>query len=154
MTGTPSSAGTVALVLLAGASLSLQNLILSAMVARGLGQITALALNSAVGLVLLVGVNLALLGPGVVPLVAHAWRWWFILPGLLGTFAVFALLTGYTKVGAATPTVALIAGQVLTALVLDLAGLTVRPGALTPAGWAGIALFVVGGALFLYARSS
>jgi transporter family-2 protein len=154
MTGTPWSTGTVALVLLAGASLSLQNLILSAMVARGLGQITALALNSAVGLVLLVGVNLALLGPGVVLLVAQAWRWWFIVPGLLGTFAVFALLTGYTKVGAATPTVALIAGQVLTALVLDLAGLTVRPGALTPAGWAGIALFVGGGALFLYARSS
>ena len=66
MTGTPWSTGTVALVLLAGASLSLEILILSAMVARGLGQITALALNSAVGLVLLVGVNLALLGPGVV----------------------------------------------------------------------------------------
>ena len=87
-------------------------------------------------------------------LVAHAWRWWFILPGLLGTFAVFALLTGYTRLGAATPTVALIAGQVLTALLLDLAGLTLRPGALTPAGWAGIALFVVGAALFLYSRNS
>lgn len=48
-----------------------------------------------------------MLGPGVVLLVAQAWRWWFILPGLLGSFAVFALLTGYTRVGAAMPTVAL-----------------------------------------------
>jgi bacterial/archaeal transporter family-2 protein len=154
MTGSPSSTGTIALVLLAGSSLSLQNLILSAMVARGLGPITALALNSAVGLALLVGVNLALLGPGVLPLVAQAWRWWFIVPGLLGTLAVFAMLTGYTRLGAATPTIALIAGQVLTALLLDLTGLTLRPGALTPAGWAGIALFVVGAALFLYSRNS
>lgn len=137
----------LALVFVAGGALAVQNLLLAAMVARGLAHTTALALNSIVGVLLLLVLNAAWYGRSAVAATAFAWQWWFVLPGLLGTFVVFALLAGYTRAGAAAPTVALIAGQVLAAVALDALGLTARPAQLGALGWLGVALFIGGATL-------
>src|SRR5258706_12745978 len=63
----------IALACIGGVALAIQNLLLSAMVARGLNHITALAVNSALGVLLLVLVNFALYGPGVAGTVPLAW---------------------------------------------------------------------------------
>ncbi len=122
------------------------------MVARGLNHITALAVNSALGILLLVLVNFALYGPGVAATVARAWEWWFLLPGILGTFAVFAVLYGWTHVGATVPTVSLIAAQIVAAALIDqmLRPANARP--LEPLGWVGIVLVVAGAALVMMNR--
>lgn len=147
------AAGALALVFVGGVALAVQNLLLASMVARGLAQITALALNSIVGVVLLLALNAAWLGRGAAQATAGAWQWWFVLPGLLGTFVVFALLAGYTRVGAAAPTVALIAGQVLAAVALDAAGFTTRAAPLGALGWLGVVLFLAGAALVVASRA-
>jgi bacterial/archaeal transporter family-2 protein len=142
-----SAAGALALVFVGGAAIALQNLLLASMVARGLPQITALALNSIVGVALLLVLNARWYGRIAMAATAGAWQWWFLLPGLLGTFVVFAMLAGYTRVGAAAPTVALISGQVIAAVALDELGLTARSMPLGPLGWLGVLLFVLGAAL-------
>ncbi len=142
----------VALAIAGGACLAAQNLLLSAMVGRGLHQVTALALNSIVGVTFLVAVNLAFFGPPVAALVARSWQWWFALPGILGTIAVFAMLYGWTSVGAVVPTVSLIAAQLAAAALLDQFRVTAASRALEPLGWLGIVLVVAGAGLALVFR--
>jgi transporter family-2 protein len=142
----------VGLALAGGACLAVQNLLLSAMVGRGLHHLTALALNSIVGVTLLVLVNVAIFGPPVTALVVRAWQWWFVLPGILGTIAVFAMLYGWTSVGAVVPTVSLIAAQLVAAALLDHFRATAASRELEPLGWLGIALIVAGAGLALLFR--
>ena len=47
-------------------------------------------------------------------------RWWTLIPGLLGSFFVFASISGYQNVGAATTIAALVASQLIGGLVLDI----------------------------------
>lgn len=148
------SLGPALLVLLlaaAGIAQALQNLLLGAMLARGLPPVAALALNSAVGLALLLGLNLMLYGPAMASTVTQAWRWWFLLPGLLGTLVVFALLLGYARLGATIPSATVIAGQLLAAAALDAAGLTARSAPMGPTTWLGLALLLAGALLVLLA---
>lgn len=153
MTASGPIAAALALVFAGGVTLAIQHLLLAGMVARGLAHVTALALNSIVGVLLLVAINGAWLGAPVVASTARSFQWWFVLPGVLGTFVVFALLVGYTRAGAAAPTVALIAGQVLAAVALDAFGQTASGQPLGIVGWAGIVLFVAGAALVLASRA-
>jgi transporter family-2 protein len=152
VTTEPGAFGPIGLVALGGAALAIQNLLLSGMVARGLGPITALAMNSAVGIVLLLGLNMAIYGADAGMRLTQTWQWWFLLPGLLGTFVVTVLLFGYTKAGAAMPTVALIAGQVITACLLDIGGVSSRPIRFTALTWLGLAMFIGGTALFFVSQ--
>ena len=145
-------AAVVALAVSGGACLAVQNLLLSAMVGRGLQHATALALNSIVGVTFLVLVNLAVFGPPVASVVARTWQWWFVLPGILGTIAVFAMLYGWTSVGAVVPTVSLIAAQLVAAALLDQFRATAATRELEPLGWLGIALIVGGAGLALVFR--
>lgn len=46
-------------------------------------------------------------------------RWWTLIPGLLGSFFVFASISGYQNVGAATTIAVLVASQLIGGLVLD-----------------------------------
>jgi transporter family-2 protein len=145
-------AAVVALAVTGGACLAAQNLLLSAMVGRGLHHVTALALNSIVGVTFLVLVNAALFGPPVTALVVRAWQWWFVLPGILGTIAVFAMLYGWTSAGAVVPTVSLIAAQLVAAALLDQFRVTAASRELEPLGWLGIALIIGGAGLALAFR--
>ena len=140
------------LALIGGMALALQNLILSAIATRGLAFPTVLLLNTLVGLALLLTINLALTGATFVGTVASAWKPWFLLPGLLGTFVMFCMVFGYTRAGAAAPTVGLIAGQVLAAVALD--ALQIGPGSrpLSMTGVIGAALVAAGAILVVLAR--
>ena len=119
-------APTLVWIVAAGALLPLQNLLLAAMVSRGVGPITALALNSMVGVVLLVSLDIALYGPAVLATTARNWQIWFVLPGVLGTYVVFAVLSGFTRLGATLPTICLIAGHLAASVLLDVGGSTAR----------------------------
>ena len=46
-------------------------------------------------------------------------RWWTLIPGLLGSF-VFASISGYQNVGAATTIAVLVASQLIGGLVMDI----------------------------------
>lgn len=135
------------LALAGGIALAIQNLVLSSIVARGLAFPLVLLLNTLVGLTLLLTLNLALAGTAFVGVVGAAWKWWFLLPGLLGTFVMFCMVFGYSTAGAAAPTIGLIAGQVLASLVLD--ALLIGPGSRQPAplGIVGAALVALGAIL-------
>nr|WP_263283468.1 DMT family transporter [Escherichia coli] len=47
-------------------------------------------------------------------------RSWTLIPGLLGSFFVFASISGYQNVGAATTIAVLVASQLIGGLVLDI----------------------------------
>ena len=47
-------------------------------------------------------------------------RWWTLIPGLLGSFFVFASISGYQNVGAATTIAVLVASQLIGGLVMDI----------------------------------
>jgi transporter family-2 protein len=142
----------VTLALTAGIALAVQNLVLSAMAARGLAFPTVLLLNTLVGLALLLAINLFSSGLAFVGDVATVWKTWFLVPGLLGTFVVFCMVFGYSRASAAAPTVGLIAGQVLASLVMD--ALQIGPGSRQPsiAGVLGAVLVAAGAILVVLAR--
>lgn len=142
----------VGLALAGGFVLALQNLLLSSLAARGLAFPAVLLLNTLVGLVLLLSINVATTGSTFVDQITSAWTPWYLVPGLLGTFVVFAMVFGYSRVGATAPTIGLIAGQILAALVIDAlhVGPTSRP--LSWAGVLGTLLVAAGAALVVWSR--
>lgn len=142
----------LALAFVGGIALAVQNLILSAIAARGLAFPAVLLLNTLVGLALLLSLNLATSGTALVGNVASTWEAWFLLPGLLGTFVVFCMVFGYGRAGAAAPTIGLIAGQVLASITLD--ALRIGPGSreLSPASVIGAALVAAGAVVLVTAR--
>lgn len=85
--------------------------------------------NSLVGIVLFVTILWFKQGAaGFGELVASV-RWWTLIPGLLGSFFVFASISGYQNVGAATTIAVLVASQLIGGLALDIArshGVTLR----------------------------
>jgi len=135
------------LALAAGASLALQYTIMLAVMDRGIGPVSALLINSLVGLVLLVGIEAARYGPSFALDLLPRARLWFLLPGLLGTFFVFASLYGYRHQGAATTIVLVVAGQLVTGLALDGMGLTGAARPIAAPTLIGTALLLLGTAL-------
>src|SRR5438128_9864777 len=95
---------TILLHVAAGISLVVQNLLMIRITAVASTVLIALVINSGVGLVFLL---LHLLGrnglDGLVEAVGTI-RIWSLLPGLLGSFFVFAGIHGYQRLGAA-PTI-------------------------------------------------
>lgn len=80
----------------------------------------AMLLNSLVGIVLFVSILWFKQGmAGFGELVSNV-RWWTLIPGLLGSFFVFASISGYQNVGAATTIAVLVASQLIGGLVLDI----------------------------------
>ena len=143
------AAAILALLAAAGAALVLQNaLMLEARAVSGSVWV-ALWLNSAVGLVVLTAVALTSDGIEAFARLAQGRLWMFLLPGLLGTFFVFASLTGYASLGATLTISALIAAQVTAGVGFDLW----RGSAITPAQILGLALLVAGTALVFGAKA-
>ena len=142
----------IGLALAGGIVLALQNLVLSSLAARGLAFPAVLLLNTLVGFVLLMSINVATTGPAFIGNIAAAWTPWYLVPGLLGTFVVFVMVFGYSRVGATAPTVGLIAGQILAAIALDVlqVGPSSRP--LSTAGIIGALLVAAGAALVVLSR--
>lgn len=79
----------------------------------------AMLLNSVVGIVLFCILLMARQGGSGFAELSRAIHWWTVIPGLLGSFFVFASINGYQHLGAATTIAVLVASQLVGGLVLD-----------------------------------
>lgn len=111
---------TLAFLIAAGIGLVVQNTLMVRITQTSSTILIAMLLNSLVGIVLFVSIlwfNQGMAGFG--ELVSSV-RWWTLIPGLLGSFFVFASISGYQNVGAATTIAVLVASQLIGGLVLDI----------------------------------
>ncbi|EPP6258358.1 DMT family transporter [Cronobacter sakazakii] len=128
----------------AGAGLVVQNMLMVRITQSASTILIAMLLNSLVGIVLFCAILLLRNGTaGFSELIATV-RWWTLLPGLLGSFFVFASINGYQYLGAATTIAVLVASQLIGGLLFDIArtsGLTLR---MLAGPVAGAVLLVIG----------
>lgn len=111
---------TLAFLVAAGIGLVVQNTLMVRITQTSSTILIAMLLNSLVGIVLFVSILLVRYGlAGASELVA-AVKWWTLIPGLLGSFFVFASISGYQYVGAATTIAVLVASQLIGGLVMDI----------------------------------
>jgi transporter family-2 protein len=113
------SACTIGILITAGAMLVVQNLLMVRMTASVSTVFITLVINSGVGLILLLGGLLARNGLGVLTEMLSSFKPWHILPGLLGSFFVFAGILGYQRVGPAITISTLVASQIIAGLIAD-----------------------------------
>jgi len=103
----------------AGIGLVVQNTLMVRITQSASTILIAMLLNSLVGIVLFVSILLIKHGlVGFQELAANV-KWWTMVPGLLGSFFVFASISGYQYVGAATTIAVLVASQLIGGLVMD-----------------------------------
>lgn len=112
---------TLTLVFLAAAGIGLvvQNTLMVKISQTASTVLIAMLLNSLVGIVLFVSILLVKHGLSGFQELAASMKWWTLLPGLLGSFFVFASISGYQHVGAATTIAVLVASQLIGGLVMD-----------------------------------
>lgn len=110
---------TLGLLIAAGAALVVQNLLMVQITGGASTALVALLTNSAVGFLLLLALLIGKSGLAGITEALGGLRYWHLLPGVLGSFCVFASLLGYQRLGAATTASVLITSQVLTALLVD-----------------------------------
>jgi len=58
-------------------------------------------------------------GAGFLTEITGLFRWWMVLPGILGSFFVFAGIMGYQRLGAAATISVLVASQLVLGLLVD-----------------------------------
>ncbi|MDF2777470.1 MULTISPECIES: DMT family transporter [Pseudescherichia] len=104
----------------AGIGLVVQNTLMVRITQSSSTVLIAMLLNSLVGIVLFVSILLMKYGLSGFSELAATVRWWTLIPGLLGSFFVFASISGYQYVGAATTIAVLVASQLIGGLVMDL----------------------------------
>ncbi|WP_232816602.1 DMT family transporter [Paracoccus zhejiangensis] len=140
---------TLGLLIAAGAALVAQNLLMARITGSVSTVLIALVMNSAVGLVLLSLLLLRKAGIGGIGEIVTAFRPWFLIPGLLGSYFVFASITGYQRLGAAPTIAILVASQLVIGLAWDLtrSGNLTLQGILTAA--LGASLLVAGVVIIL-----
>jgi bacterial/archaeal transporter family-2 protein len=129
---------------IAGFAAVIQNAAMSAMIGRGLSFGTALLFNSCVGLVLLVAIELARVGPTFVNQAIVRFEYWFVFAGFLGTAFVFSVLFGFRTIGASTTIAIVFATQLLAAFLLDISGWLPMAFALSGRKILGISLALAG----------
>lgn len=112
---------TLGLLIAAGAAIVIQNLLMTKISGSVSTVLIALVMNAGVGLVLLSILLLRKAGLGGITEIIGAFRPWFLIPGLLGSFFVFASITGYRHLGAAPTISILVASQLIFGLAWDLA---------------------------------
>jgi transporter family-2 protein len=76
-------------------------------------------MNSAVGLSALLLILMWRAGAAGASEIVNTFRLWNVLPGLLGSFFVFASIVGYQRVGAASTIAILVASQLVIGLLVD-----------------------------------
>ncbi|MFB5950140.1 DMT family transporter [Klebsiella pasteurii] len=111
---------TLACLVAAGVGLVLQNTLMVRITQSASTILIAMLLNSLVGIVIFVTILLLKHGAAGFQELAISVKWWTLTPGLLGSFFVFASISGYQNVGAATTIAVLIASQLVGGLVMDL----------------------------------
>jgi transporter family-2 protein len=107
------------LLVAAGVALVFQNLLMVKITQSVSTVLITLAINSAVGLVLLLASLLARKGLAGLGEMVQAMQPWLVLPGLLGSFFVFAGIMGYQSIGAAATIAVLVASQLLTGMLVQ-----------------------------------
>lgn len=130
-----------ALLIAAGCAVVVQNLLMVQITSTVSTVLITLLVNSAVGFAVLLALLLGRSGVAGVSEAIGALRYWCILPGLLGSFFVFASIHGYQRLGAAATISVLVASQLIVGLAVDIA----RSGA--AASWGpmlGVVLLVAG----------
>lgn len=110
---------TLAFLVAAGIGLVIQNTLMVRITQASSTILIAMLLNSLVGIVLFVSILLIKQGVGGFQELVASVKWWTLIPGLLGSFFVFASISGYQNVGAATTIAVLIASQLIGGLVMD-----------------------------------
>ena len=111
---------TLACLIAAGVGLVVQNTLMVRITQSASTILIAMLLNSLVGIVLFVSILLIKQGFSGFGELAATIRWWTLIPGLLGSFFVFASISGYQNVGAATTIAVLVASQLIGGLVMDI----------------------------------
>ena len=99
---------TLACLIAAGVGLVLQNTLMVRITQSASTILIAMLLNSLVGIVIFVTILLLKHGAAGFQELAISVKWWTLIPGLLGSFFVFASISGYQNVGAATTIAVLI----------------------------------------------
>ena len=84
---------TLAFLVAAGIGLVLQNTLMVRITQSSSTILIAMMLNSLVGIVLFVGILLLKQGVAGFSELAATVRWWTLIPGLLGSFFVFASIS-------------------------------------------------------------
>ncbi|QOV66224.1 DMT family transporter [Kosakonia pseudosacchari] len=110
---------TLTFLIAAGIGLVVQNTLMVRITQSASTILIAMLLNSLVGIVLFVSILLIKHGVGGFQELYASVKWWTLIPGLLGSFFVFASISGYQYVGAATTIAVLVASQLIGGLVMD-----------------------------------
>ena len=142
----------MAVLIAAGAGLVVQNVLMARITEQTSMILVALVLNSSVGLVLLTTLLLRKTGIGGLPEVLQLLKPWMILPGLLGSFFVFASITGCAQLGATSTISLLVASQLIFGLGWDF----LRPDrmAMSQMGTAALgAILLLAGAYLIVSRT-
>lgn len=133
----------------AGIALVMQNLLMVRITESVSTVVITLVINSAMGLVLLLGTLLVRNGLAGIHETLQTIRPWVILPGLLGSFFVFAGIVGYQSVGAAVTISVLVSSQLVAGMLLDAYKAQAAPSLLSVLG---VVLLIVGVVLILRGR--
>ena len=104
---------TLACLIAAGVGLVVQNTLMVRITQSASTILIAMLLNSLVGIVIFVTMLLLRQGVAGFQELALSVKWWTLIPGLLGSFFVFASISGYQNVGAATTIAVLVASQLV-----------------------------------------
>jgi transporter family-2 protein len=91
------------LFIAAGVGLVLQNTLMVRITQSASTILIAMLLNSLVGIVIFVTILLLKHGAAGFQELAVSVKWWTLIPGLLGSFFVFASISGYQNVGRQPP---------------------------------------------------
>ncbi|WLI77401.1 DMT family transporter [Kosakonia sp. H02] len=110
---------TLAFLIAAGIGLVVQNTLMVRITQSASTILIAMLLNSLVGIVLFVTILLIKNGTAGFHELFSTVKWWTLIPGLLGSFFVFASISGYQYVGAATTIAVLVASQLIGGLAMD-----------------------------------
>ncbi len=120
---------TLACLIAAGVGLVVQNTLMVRITQSASTILIAMLLNSLVGIVIFVTMLLLRQGVAGFQELALSVKWWTLIPGLLGSFFVFASISGYQNVGAATTIAVLVASQLVGGLIMDFSSRPRRAGA-------------------------
>lgn len=108
------------LLIAAGAAVVVQNLLMVQITSGVSTVLIALLVNSAVGFAVLLTLLITRSGIAGIGEAIGALRYWSVLPGVLGSFFVFASIFGYQRLGAAATLSVLIASQLIVGLGVDM----------------------------------
>ncbi|RRF84360.1 DMT family transporter [Klebsiella pneumoniae] len=110
---------TLACLIAAGVGLVVQNTLMVRITQSASTILIAMLLNSLVGIVIFVTMLLLRQGVAGFQELALSVKWWTLIPGP-GVLFVFASISGYQNVGAATTIAVLVASQLVGGLIMDL----------------------------------